>query len=88
MGQGVTNMSIVLMSEKGQVTIPQDIRRKLKIGKGDPLLVELCPQGDIRMRVAAVLPLETYSEERLKEFEREDTLTPEERRRLQKTLHA
>ena len=81
-------MSIVLMSEKGQVTIPQDIRKKLKIAKGDPLLVELDSQGGIRMRIAAVLPMESYSLERLKEFEKEDALPPSERRRLQKTLNA
>ena len=81
-------MSIVLMSEKGQVTIPRDIREKLRIVKGDPLLVEMDPQGGIRMRVAAVLPVENYSEERLREFEKEDALSPSERGRLGKTMHA
>ena len=81
-------MSIVLMSEKGQVTIPQDIRKKLRISKGDPLLVEMDPQGVIRMRIAAVLPVETYSEERLREFEKEDAMTRTETERLRKTLNA
>ena len=81
-------MSIVLMSEKGQVTIPRDIRKKLGIAKGDPLLVEVDSQGGIRLRLAAVLPLESYSEERLKEFAKEDTMIPLERQRLQKSLDA
>ena len=80
-------MSIVLMSEKGQVTIPKEFRRKLKIAKGDPLLAELDSNGDIRLRPATVLPLEIYSEERLKEFEKENTLSVSEQRRLRKTLN-
>ena len=80
-------MGIVLMSEKGQVTIPQDIRRKLNIMKGDALMAELDDSGGIRLVPAAVLPLEVYSEKRLKEFETEDALTPSERKRLRKTLH-
>jgi AbrB family looped-hinge helix DNA binding protein len=81
-------MSIVLMSEKGQVTIPQDIRKRLHISKGDPLVVEMDPQGGIHLRVAAVFPVETYSEERLRAFQEEDRMTPAERRRVQKALNA
>jgi AbrB family looped-hinge helix DNA binding protein len=79
-------MSIVLMSEKGQITIPREIREKLHINKGDPLVVDLDPQGVIRLQPAAVLPVETYSDGRLKEFERENTLTATEKRRFRKHL--
>ncbi len=72
------------MSEKGQVTIPREIREKLGIQKGDPLVVDLDSQGVIRPQPAAVLPVETYSDERLKEFERENTLTLAEKRRFRK----
>lgn len=80
-------MSIVLMSEKGQVTIPQDIRKRLRIAKGDPLVVDVDSQGGIRLRVAAVLPMETYSDARLKAFREEDRMTPAERRQVQKLLN-
>lgn len=80
-------MSIVLMSEKGQVTIPQDIRKRLGIAKGDPLVVDMDPQGGIHLRVAAVFPMETYSQSRLKEFDDEDRMTATERRRVQKLLN-
>ena len=79
-------MSIVLMSEKGQVTIPQSIRQKLKIAKGDPLLVDMDPKGCIRLRVATVLPVENYSNERLKEFEKENTLTAQEKKHFRKYI--
>jgi AbrB family looped-hinge helix DNA binding protein len=79
-------MGIVLMSEKGQVTIPREIRDKLHIQKGDPLVVDLDSQGVIRLRPAAVLPVETYSDPRLQEFDRENTLTATEKRRFRKLL--
>ena len=80
-------MSIVLMSEKGQVTIPQEMRRKLNIAKGDPLLAELDSSGGIRLRPATVLPVEIYSEERLREFAKEDAMSPALQKRLRKTLN-
>jgi AbrB family looped-hinge helix DNA binding protein len=79
-------MSIVLISEKGQVTIPREIREKLRIKKGDPLVVDLDSQGVIRLQPAAVLPVETYSVKRSEEFARENTLTPTEKRRFRKYL--
>lgn len=79
-------MSIVLMSEKGQVTIPQEIRRRLNISRGDPLLVEMGKDGSILLRRAAVFPVESYSAERLREFEREDRMTSREKARLEKRL--
>ena len=79
-------MSIVRMSEKGQVAIPQGIRKKLKIAKGDPLLVDMDSQGGIRLRVATVLPVENYSNERLKEFGKENMLTAEEKKCFRKYI--
>ena len=77
-------MSLVLMSEKGQVTIPQEIRRKLHISKGDSLNVEMTPEGRIVLNPVAVLPLELYSEARLREFAKEDELTESEKQLLKK----
>jgi AbrB family looped-hinge helix DNA binding protein len=79
-------MGIVRMNEKGQVTIPREIRDKLHIQKGDPLLVDLDAQGVIRLQPAAVLPVETYSDERVKEFAKENALTVAEKRRFRKLL--
>ncbi len=81
-------MTFVVMSEKGQVTIPQEIRQKLHLGKGDPLSVMLTDSGGIVLKPAAVFPVEMYSTERMEEFEREDRMTPAEKKRLRKALHA
>lgn len=81
-------MTLVVMSEKGQVTIPQGIREKLHLAKGDPLSVDLTDNGGIILRPAGVFPVEMYSAERLEQFEREDRMTPEEKKRLHKGLNA
>ena len=77
---------VVLMSEKGQVTIPQEIRKRLKLSKGAPLLVDLDAAGDILFRPAAVYPIEIYTDERIREFEEANKMTDEERGRLKRTL--
>ncbi len=81
-------MTFVVLSEKGQVTIPQQFRKSMHVSKGDALVVEPAPGGGIFLRPAAVLPIETYSEARLSEFAKEDKLSEGERRRIQKALHA
>lgn len=77
-------MSIVVLSEKGQITIPQEVRQQLHLSKGDPLLVETLPDGSMVIKPAAVFPIEIYTEQRLKEFKKEDTLTAQEKKRAQK----
>jgi hypothetical protein len=64
-----------------------NMREKLRIAKGDTLLAELDSSGGIRLVPATVLPVENYSEERLKEFKKEDALSPSEQQHLRKTLH-
>ena len=81
-------MTFVVLSEKGQVTIPQKFRKAMHVAKGDALVVEQAPGGGIILRPAAVLPIETYSEERLFEFGKEDKVSEGERQRIQKIIHA
>ena len=79
-------MEILVMSEKGQVTIPRALRKRLNIEKGSPLLADVDATGAIRLVPAAVIPLETYSKERLAEFAAEDALSPAEAKRFSKAL--
>ena len=81
-------MTFVVLSEKGQVTIPQQFRKAMHVSKGAALVVESAPGGGILLRPAAVFPVEMYSAERLAEFAKEDQLTAAGRQRAQKALHA
>lgn len=79
-------MSLVVLGEKGQVTVPRTVRKQLHLHGGDPLLLSVSADGSIVLRPAQVYPVEVYTDERLKEFEKENRLTPAERRQLARAL--
>lgn len=39
------SMSVVTLREKGQMTIPADVREAARLEAGDPVVVELVPEG-------------------------------------------
>lgn len=44
-------MSSARVTSKGQVTIPADVRRALKIDQGDDLLFEVTSEGSAKLKV-------------------------------------
>lgn len=80
-------MTLVKLGKKGQVSLPQSILRKLGLQRaGATLLVEATADGAVVLRPAAVYPIEIYSDERLREFERANRLSPEQVTRVDKVL--
>ena len=69
-------MNLIKLGKKGQVSIPQGVLRQLGIAPDSPLLVETTADGAIVLRQVSVHPVEIYSDERLAEFARENTMTP------------
>ncbi len=59
-------MTIVQISRRGQVTLPAEVRRALALRPGDTLIVRV-EEGKVVLEPAAVLPIELYSDERLRE---------------------
>lgn len=53
-----------------------------------PRLAKYVNNGGIILRPAGVFPVEMYSAERLQEFEREDQMTSDEKKRLRKGKNA
>ena len=80
-------MSLVVLGEKGQVTVPRAVRKQLQLHGGDPLLLSVLPDGSIVLRPAQVYPVEIYTEERLNAFAQENRLSPAEQRRVTLALH-
>ncbi|MEA3643763.1 MAG: AbrB/MazE/SpoVT family DNA-binding domain-containing protein [Lamprobacter sp.] len=76
---------ILTVSSRGQVTLPAGIRNQLGIKPGDALIVEEC-EGELRLKPAAVLELERYSDAQIAEWDRADTLSAGERRRILERL--
>ncbi len=60
-----------VINERGAITIPAALRPSLGLNANDELILEEA-DGGILMRPAISVPLEVYSEQRIREFARED----------------
>ena len=69
-------MDLVKLGKKGQLTIPKSILKAMGISDDAPLLVETTSDGAIVLRQAGVYPIETYSDARIREFEKLNTVPP------------
>lgn len=67
-------METVKIGKKGQVTIPRRILEQAGLPIESQVIVESEADGSVRLRPAAVYPIEIYSAERIAEFERENEL--------------
>lgn len=68
---------LIQLSERGQVTLPADVRRALGLHAGDAFRVEI-EEGRIVLQPVEVMPVELYSDERIAEFLAAGELTEEE----------
>ena len=60
--------TILTVNSRGVVTLPAALRRALGIKADDQLIAETTPDG-LLLRPAVTLPVETYSEKRIREFD-------------------
>lgn len=60
--------SILTVTSRGVVTLPVGLRRALGIKADDTLIAETTPEG-LLLRPAVTLPVELYSDKRIKEFD-------------------
>ncbi len=79
-------MELVKLGKKGQVTIPRAILRSVGLTGDAPLLVDATPDGAIVLRPAAVYPIEIYSDERVLEFERENSVPADLQARVRASI--
>jgi AbrB family looped-hinge helix DNA binding protein len=75
----------LLISARGQITLPADIRKKYKIGDGDIIILEE-RNGELVLKPAQVLEVEYYSDEQLNEYVEQDKFRPGEKEKLLKKL--
>jgi antitoxin PrlF len=71
----------LIVSSRGQVTLPAALRKRLGIAPGDVLIVE-DRDGELVFKPAAVLEVERYTDEQIAEWDRNDTLSDDERSRI------
>ena len=56
------------LTSRGMVTLPAKLRRALGLKAEDQLIAETTPEG-LLLRPAVTLPVEIYSEKRIREFD-------------------
>ena len=56
------------MSSRGVVTLPAKLRKALGLKAEDQLIAETTPEG-LLLRPAVTLPVEMYSDKRIREFD-------------------
>ena len=59
----------VTVTSRGVVTLPAKLRRELGVKPDDQLIAETTPEG-LLLRPAVTLPIELYSDKRIREFDR------------------
>ena len=73
----------LIVSERGQITLPKEMRKRLGINAGTALVVEE-DDGKLTLRPAAVTPVEIYSDEEIAGWMVEDRIGDKERKRVLK----
>lgn len=73
----------VLVTSRGQITLPVGVRKRLGIKAGGMVLLEE-RNGEVVLRPAAVLEIENYSDEDIANWDKQDRLTEAERAAITK----
>ncbi len=75
----------LIVSTRGQITLPVALRKRLGIRPGDVLIVEE-RDGAIALKPAAVLEIEMYTDDQIARWDEADRLTPDEREDILRRL--
>jgi len=75
----------LLVSSRGQITLPSSVRKRLGIQSGGIVTFEE-KDNVVVLRPAAVVEIETYSNEDIAQWDKEDRLEPAKRNALLKRL--
>lgn len=76
---------VITVSSRGQITLPAGMRNHLGIEPGGALIVEECA-GELRLKPAAVLEMEMYSDEQIAGWDQPDALSDHERQQILERL--
>jgi len=79
-------LDTVKLGRNGQLSLPRAVMKRLHLQGNETLLLDVSEDGVIRLRPAAVLPIEVYTPERVAEFERESEVEAATRSAVRKAL--
>ncbi len=75
----------IIISERGQITLPSKIRKKLGLNPGKVVTIEE-REGELVLRPAAVVEIDIYIDEEIERWMEEDKLTSKEKKAIHKKL--
>ena len=75
-------MTVIKLNRRGRISIPKAVLKRIGINGEAILLVETTDDSAIVLRQAAVYPVATYRDARVKGFLEEDQLTSREAGRI------
>jgi len=81
-------MDTVKLGRNGRLSLPRWVMERLDLQGNETLLLDVTEDGVIRLRPAAVLPIETYTPERIAGFERESEVDAETRAAVREAVDA
>ncbi|MCP4408783.1 MAG: AbrB/MazE/SpoVT family DNA-binding domain-containing protein [Gammaproteobacteria bacterium] len=76
----------IIVSSRGQITLPATLRKRLGIKPGDVIIME-DRNGEIILKPAAVLEIELYTDVQIERWDEEDRLESSERERILRKLN-
>ena len=79
--QRASLQELLTVSSRGQITLPAEMRRHLGIEPGGAVIVEDCG-GELRLKPAAVLEVQLYSDEDIAAWDQADALSNQERQQI------
>jgi len=71
----------LIVSSRGQITLPAEVRKQFGIKNGEPLIIEE-RNGELVLKPATVLEVEIYRPKQIAEWDRDDQLDEAERKRI------
>jgi AbrB family looped-hinge helix DNA binding protein len=77
----------VIVSSRGQITLPAEIRKKYKMEEGEVLVIEE-RNGELILKPAKVFEVEYYSDSQINEWEAQDSFASGEKEKFLEKLGA
>ncbi len=74
-------MATAVVGERGQITIPKDIRKRLGIKPKTPVVMEVTPEG-LLIHPTVTVAIRSFSTEFIDEMTGKDILKPGEREKI------
>ena len=77
----------LVVSSRGQITLPAATRKRLGIKGGDVMILE-DRSGEIVLRPGVVLEVQSYDDDQIAQWDADDRLDDEERKRILEAVTA